>query len=169
MLFSVRYRRYDGRMAVFISSVVLNDYYRPDAPLLVSHNRIQISIIYFASPKRIHYTASVCITAQEVILWFHILIMVNSNFPVPLLKLFCVMSYLSVTPLTQIIKCNLTYHWAYSKLRLVNLIIGISPLRYHRAAPIACDGSITLGLWLGRSIIIPIICHRIPTGTASSL
>ena len=47
------------------------------------------------------------------------------------------MSYLSTTPLTL---------WAYNKLRPANLIIGISPLRFHRAALIACDGFITLGL-----------------------
>ena len=69
------------------------------------------------------------------------------------------MSYLSTTPLT---------NRAYNKLRLADLIIGISPLRFHRAAPIACDGFITLGLWLGRSIIIPIICHRIPISTTDS-
>ena len=43
---------------------------------------------------------------------------------------------------------------------------GISPSRGSLAtAPIACDGFalrtlITLGLWLDRSIIIPIACHR---------
>lgn len=40
-----------------------------------------------------------------------------------------------------------------------------APQEFHlsdsiRAAPIACDGSITLGLWLGRSIIIPTVCRR---------
>ena len=81
--------------------------------------------------------------------------------PVLLIKIVLrYMPYLSTTPLTL---------RAYNKLRLADLIIGISPLRFHRAAPIACDGFITLGLWLGRSIIIPVICHRIPIRAADSL
>ncbi|MBP3481637.1 MAG: hypothetical protein J6K66_08570 [Clostridia bacterium] len=32
--------------------------------------------------------------------------------------------------------------------------------RFSRNRPIAYDGFITLGLWLDRSIIVPIACHR---------